>query len=119
MSACGGSKTTEVDVTLTDFGIKSSLTTFQTGVPYHFVVTNKGAVVHEFMIVPPQTAGTASSEELDKIAIGHIEESDLQSGVTKTVAVTFTEPFPAGTLEMACHLPGHYEAGMKLPIIVQ
>jgi uncharacterized cupredoxin-like copper-binding protein len=32
---------------------------------------------------------------------------------------TFTKAYPAGTLEFACHLSGHYEAGMHLPITVQ
>lgn len=31
----------------------------------------------------------------------------------------FTNPAQAGTLEFACHLPGHYEAGMKLAIVVK
>jgi len=45
LAACGGAalatgKPVNVQVTLTDFKINSSLTTFTTGVPYHFVVTN-------------------------------------------------------------------------------
>lgn len=47
LAACGGSaaatsnKPVEVQVTLTEMKIESSLTEFSTGVPYHFVVTNK------------------------------------------------------------------------------
>ncbi|HLO14518.1 MAG TPA: hypothetical protein VK206_06805 [Anaerolineales bacterium] len=53
LPACGGSKATEVKITLREFGIESSMTDFQIGVPYHFVVTNEGAIEHEMMIMPP------------------------------------------------------------------
>lgn len=123
LTACGGQRATEVTITLTEFGIKSSQTTFEVGVPYHFVVTNEGAVEHEIMIMPPLTEdqmGMAMDmEALDELALALIEETDLPSGATATMDFTFTEPAPGGTLEFACHTPGHYEAGMKLAITVK
>ena len=122
LAACSGGQSqgpVEVQVTATDFAFQSSLTDFEVGVPYHFVVTNNGQTEHEFMIVKPIPAGSMDMEQMDQMAIGHIEEDDLQPGDTATVDVTFTEPAPAGTLEMACHLPGHYESGMLLPITVK
>lgn len=123
LTACGGQKATEVTITLTEFGIESSQTTFEVGVPYHFVVNNKGSVEHEIMIMPPlmedQMSMNMDMEALDKLALALIEEDELPSGATATMDYTFTEPAPAGTLEFACHTPGHYEAGMKLPIIVK
>lgn len=56
LTACGGqsaSDSGEVKITLTDFGIESSVTEFKAGVPYRFVVTNEGLVEHEFMLMPP------------------------------------------------------------------
>lgn len=122
LAACSGGQSkgpVEVQVTATDFAFQSSLTTFEVGVPYHFVVTNNGQTEHEFMIVKPIPAGSMDMEEMDQMAIGHIEEDDLQPGGTASVDVTFTEPAPEGTLEMSCHLPGHYENGMLLPITVK
>lgn len=123
LTACGGQRATEVKITLTEFGIKSSMTEFQTGVPYHFVVTNEGAVEHEMMIMPPlmedQMGMAMDMEELDKTALAMVEASDLPVGATASFDYTFTEAAPDGTLEFACHTPGHYEAGMKLPIIVK
>ena len=125
LTACGGaaSTQTEVKVTLTDFGIQSSVTEFKVGVPYHFVVTNTGAIPHEFMLMPPLMAdhmGMAMDmEELDEMALAHIGEDELQPGATVSFDYTFTEPAPSGTLEFACHIPGHYEAGMKLGITVK
>jgi uncharacterized cupredoxin-like copper-binding protein len=124
LTACsgGGSQSNqpvEVQVTADDFSFQSSLTTFEVGVPYHFVVTNEGTVEHEFMIVQPIEAGTMDMEAMDQMALAHIEEDDLPAGGTATVDYTFTEPAPAGTLEFSCHLAGHYENGMRLPITVQ
>lgn len=124
LTACGGqggAKT--VNITLTDYAIESSQTSFEVGVPYHFVVTNKGESNHEIMIMPPFTEEQMSMnmdmEEMDKMALAMIEEDDLEPGKTMTLDYTFTEPAPAGTLEFACHSTGHYEQGMKLPITVK
>ncbi|HZD69871.1 MAG TPA: hypothetical protein VFA45_13475 [Actinomycetes bacterium] len=108
-----------VKVDAGDYSFHSSLTTFKVGVPYRFEVTNVGKVAHEFMIVKPIPAGTMEMEQMDKMAVGHIEEDDLTPGATKSVDVTFTKPYPPGTLELACHIGAHYQAGMRLPIVVE
>jgi len=123
LAACGGGGAAsggpvQVQVTLTDFKIDSSLTTFSTGVPYHFVVVNKGAVAHEFVIMPPEQAAQSSETQLPSTALAGIMGKDLAAGATKTLDYTFTQA-PAGGLEFACHLPGHYEAGMHTPITVK
>jgi uncharacterized cupredoxin-like copper-binding protein len=125
LAACGGGGAAsgggpvQVQVTLTDFKIDSSLTTFSVGVPYHFVVTNKGAVAHEFAIMPPEQGTQGSDTQLPSTALAGILGKDLTPGATKTLDYTFTQAAPAGSLEFACHLPGHYEAGMHTPIVVQ
>lgn len=121
LAACSGSAPKQpvtITVTAKDFSFEASQTTFQVGVPYHFVVTNKGTVQHEFMIIKPEPAGTDSTQ-LDSEAIVHIEEDDLNPGETHSIDYTFTKPYPSGTLEIACHMPGHYENGMHLPIEVK
>lgn len=110
--------TVTVDVQGGEYFFKSSLTTFKVGVPYHFVVRNVGDIEHEFMVVKPIAAGAMSMEMMDSMAMGHIEDSDLQAHRTATVDVTFTKPYPAGTIEMACHIGKHYEKGMHIPIVV-
>jgi uncharacterized cupredoxin-like copper-binding protein len=118
-NAASGGSPVQVQVTLTDFKIDSSLTTFSVGVPYHFVVTNKGAVAHEFVIMPPEQGAQGSETQLPSTALAGILGKDLTPGTTKTLDYTFTQAAPAGKLEFACHLPGHYEAGMHTPIVVQ
>lgn len=128
LTACGGQKsvdaeTTEVKITLTDFGIESTLTEFKVGVTYHFTVTNAGVTEHEFMVMPPlvedQMGMAMDMHQLDEQALAMIPASDLFAGATATLDYTFTEATPDGTLEFACHTPGHYEANMKLPIVVK
>ncbi len=107
-----------VDVQAGEYFFKSTVTTFKVGVHYHFVVHNVGAIPHEFMLVQPIAPGMMSMEEMDKMAMGHIESSNMQAHQSATVEVTFTKPYPAGTFEMACHVGQHYEKGMRLPIVV-
>ncbi len=116
-TAPGQSVTVKVDAG--DFFFHSSLTTFKVGVPYTFEVTNPGKVAHEFMIVQPIPAGTMEMEQMDKMAVGHIEEDNLAPGATKSINVTFTKSYSPGTLEMACHIGMHYQKGMKLAIVVE
>ena len=125
LSACGPSKNPDgsvnVEVTLTDFGIESNLDTFEVGVPYHFIITNDGQVNHELMIMQPMMEGMMdmTMEEMDAMALAYVEEDELTPGTTQTLDYTFTEPAATGSLELGCHIEGHYEAGMKLPITVE
>lgn len=107
----------EVEVTLDEFKIEMSKTRFQAGVPYRFVVTNNGEMAHELMLLPPVEPGAMDMEEMDGMAVAMLEDEELTSGATVEKTVTFPDP-GEGSLEAACHLPGHYEAGMKLPIEV-
>ena len=105
-----------VHVTLVEFKIISSLTTFRVGVPYHFIVSNRGTQVHEFMVTLDHPDGTAyPSGEQDAHAIIHIEV--VNPGTTIMVNYTFGAS-AAPRYEMACQMRGHYAAGMRLPIIV-
>jgi len=103
-----------------EFTISASQTTFRVGVLYHFVVTNSGVIPHEFIILPTGLLGGESpdTEQVHIVALAQIDEEDLPMGATNTIDVIFTEPAPAGTLEFACALAGHYEGGMRLPIEV-
>jgi uncharacterized cupredoxin-like copper-binding protein len=127
LAACGGttSPTTSpsptssgpktVNVVLTEYKITSDLTQFSIGVPYHFIVVNKGATEHELMIAPPMTKGM-TMEEIDRLHL--FEVSDIAAGQTKTTDYMFKESALSGKWEFACHVPGHYEAGMKLSVTI-
>jgi uncharacterized cupredoxin-like copper-binding protein len=121
--ACGGgtassNQPVDVTVTETEFKIEASMTTFQVGVPYHFIVTNNGTVNHEFDIMPPEPADTPETQ-VQAEALARLTQEKLPPGTTATLDYTFTQAYPAGSLEFACHVPGHYDAGMHTPIIVK
>jgi uncharacterized cupredoxin-like copper-binding protein len=122
LAACGGGSASkqpvDVTVTETEFSIESSMTTFEVGVAYHFIVTNNGTVNHEFDIMPPEPADTPENQ-VQQESLARLTQEKLPPGTTATLDYTFTKPYPVGSLEFACHLPGHYDAGMHLPIIVQ
>jgi uncharacterized cupredoxin-like copper-binding protein len=109
-----------VQVTLVEYKITSSITTFHVGVPYHFVVTNKGTIPHEFMVMPPM-GDNVSMASMDSAALVFIPI--IAPDQTSTIDYTFTKP--DAQLEIACHFTGrqasdsHYALGMHLSIIVE
>lgn len=105
---------------MTDFGFESTHTEFKTGITYRFVVTNDGQVPHEMMIMPMLTDMDTSGMDMhdfDEMALMAIEADDMPAGATQVMEYTFEEA--ADNLEFACRVPGHYEAGMRLPIMVK
>jgi len=121
LTTCGPGTTrttdvTEVQVKLSEFKFDASQTSFKPGQTYRLVVTNIGQTEHELMITPPATAGL-SLEQLhtDALAVAH----GVAPGATQTVEVTFPADAGSTPLEFACHIEGHYEAGMKLPISIE
>ncbi|HWV57252.1 MAG TPA: cupredoxin domain-containing protein [Longimicrobiales bacterium] len=98
----------EVDVVMTDFRFTISDTVFVAGVEYRFVLRNTGQEPHEWAVVP---RGEVDEENL----LVEVEEEDLPPGATLVFEYTFPE---AGEYDFACFMPGHYEAGMVMPIRV-
>jgi uncharacterized cupredoxin-like copper-binding protein len=131
LTACGAKSSAErvnadgsvnVDVSLKDFSIESSVKEFKPGVVYHFRVTNDGQVPHEFMIMPiPEhmgMSGMQSMKEWDKMALMMIPIEQLPAGATAQADYTFVN-VPEGNIELVCMTPGHFEAGMHTAITVK
>ena len=97
-----------VQINATEFKFESPTTTFTTGQPVRFSVKNNGTVEHEWMIMP-------RGETDHSKALVSIPSTELRAGATANRQFTFQTP---GSYEFACHLPAHYEAGMKLDITV-
>lgn len=72
-----------------------------------FVVTTMGPVSHEF-VVGPADAVAADTEGTPEIA-------DIGMMASKSLSYTFDGP---GPYAFACHVAGHYEAGMRGTIVV-
>jgi uncharacterized cupredoxin-like copper-binding protein len=79
----------------------------QQGETITFEVTTMGPVVHEFMVGP---AGAVAADRA-----GTPEIDDIGMMQTKSLTYTFDGP---GPYAFACHVSGHYEAGMQGTITV-
>jgi uncharacterized cupredoxin-like copper-binding protein len=110
--AAGGttSASENVAVTLNDFTVTPSQTTLKVGVPYTFTITNDGKAQHELVLEK------ATDVDVPLQASGHEAEAEaIDPGTSKTLEWTFTAP---GEYQLACHVPGHFEAGMFVKIEV-
>src|SRR5215207_9250491 len=81
---------TQVDITLADNTIESSLTTFQVGVPYTFVITNAGRHAHNFNISTPVSV-VGGLQEAFNTALLAVDQNQLGAGASVTVEYTFPD----------------------------
>lgn len=106
-----------IEVTLSDsFTMQPADMTVKAGQPVTFVVTNSGAIQHEF-VLGDEAAQAAHEKEMSGGGMAMDEPGVvvLKAGETKE----FTWTFPAaGSLLAGCHESGHYGAGMKATITV-
>jgi uncharacterized cupredoxin-like copper-binding protein len=107
-SVANASGTTNLSVDLTDFAFKPNTFKVPAGKEIAVKVTNKGANVHEFVIMK---AGTKVEPPFGDKDEGNIywEIDDVQPGQTKSDK--FTAPAP-GEYQVVCGTAGHIEMGM-------
>lgn len=107
----------QVDITLADNTIDASMTSFQVGVPYTFVITNTGEHAHNFNINPPVSVAGSLQQALDS-ALLVVPQGQLGAGQTATVEFTFPDNAAGQLLEFSCLIRRHYDDGMKVDITV-
>ncbi|NJD28780.1 MAG: hypothetical protein FIA92_10850 [Chloroflexi bacterium] len=106
---------TRIEVQLTDeLKIEPTEMTVPAGLPVTFVVTNTGAIDHEFFL-GDEEAQAEHEQEMQAGGMAHDEEMGIgvEPGQTKELTVTFPE---AGTILAGCHVAGHYAGGMKATV---
>jgi uncharacterized cupredoxin-like copper-binding protein len=117
-------RTLQVDMNDT-MRFKPDLLQVAAGETVKLVVHNSGKLPHE-MVLGSEAALKAHSIEMKQStghALGHDHSSgndllalSVKTGETKEWVIRFDQ---AQTLQMACLIPGHFEAGMKGQVIVQ
>lgn len=109
-----GAEARTVDVEMVDIAFRPTKLAVAKGETVTFRFTNTGKVVHDASIGDP---GMQRDREAEKARAGHAEESSLtlDPGRSGDLTYTFEE---AGPVEIGCHQPGHYEAGMAIQVIV-
>jgi uncharacterized cupredoxin-like copper-binding protein len=94
-----------VKVVLRDYTISMSQHRLPAGRPIRFVITNRGQAEHETVL---ERAG--ADDKALEVRGREYEADEIAPGTTRTV--TWTIPH-AGRYQLACHMPGHYQMGMK------
>lgn len=107
-----------VEVTLTDaLRIEPSSMAVPAGVPITFVVTNSGAIEHEFYLGDEAAQAEHEKEMAAMGGMTHDEPEGIavKPGETKEMTYTFAN---AGDTLAGCHVAGHYGGGMRATITV-
>jgi len=119
-----------------DGGTPNDTITFNAGETYAITFVNDGTVEHEMKAgngdLLKRDNGTPDgytnnffvgpavlTQDGQKIEFSDLEEVELDPGQSVTVTITVPESFAGQSHEMGCFVPGHYEAGMKAPIVVK
>lgn len=87
------------------------------GETVRFVLTNRGKIPHEFVLGSIEEQKEHEEMMANMPGMKHEDENSvsLAPGESKEWVWQFGK---AGKIEIACHLPGHYQAGMKSAVVV-
>jgi len=114
LSGCAKKYSTELTVDMAEFMYSPAEFTIPAGQEITLTLTNKGAVVHEFVIM---NFGKAVSVPFSDDDEGNIYwEHEVQPGGSETV--TFTAPSDIGDYEVICGTAGHIENNMRATLTV-
>ena len=110
-----------IKITMLDLAFQPNLIQVKQGEIVRFVVTNTSQVDHDFTLGDAVTQSAHRKEMAEMAAMGDMAEMHdhmshdpnaifVKAGATKEITWKFPR---AMTIEFACNVPGHYEAGMK------
>jgi uncharacterized cupredoxin-like copper-binding protein len=120
LSACaasGGPR--HIAVTMTDaMAFEPTAITVKQGETVIFDVRNAGEIAHEFFIgnATQQTEHEVEMQQMFAMGHDHATGVNVDAGQTEALRLSFPD---RGTLEIGCHEPGHWAAGMKGTLTVQ
>ncbi len=117
-AASAGAAALRIEVQLTDaLRIEPAEMTVKAGQPVTFIVTNTGAIDHEFYLGDEaMQAEQEAMMQAGQMAHDTAESISLKPGETKELTYTFGT---AGQTIAGCHVAGHYIAGMKATITIE
>jgi uncharacterized cupredoxin-like copper-binding protein len=112
-----GGRARTVDVEMRDIGFAPATLTVAQGETVTLRFTNVGKVAHDAFVGDEAAQADHEAEVRDGMGGMHHGDSDdavtVQPGKTATLTHTFDR---TGTVEIGCHQPGHYAAGMKMTV---
>lgn len=118
-SPTGSGTAQRIEVKLTDaLKMEPAQISVNAGQPVTFVVTNTGAIDHEFYLGDEAAQEAHEMEMMSSMGPMSMDESvgfTVKPGETKELTQKFEK---AGEMLAGCHVTGHYPAGMKMTIAV-
>jgi uncharacterized cupredoxin-like copper-binding protein len=118
LSGCAGPAKTErprVTVNINHSRFAPDELRVESGSTVEFVIRNRDPIDHEFILgddLVQDRHETGTHAEHGLVA----GEVSVPAGATRSTTYRFTEP---GRLVIGCHLPGHYDYGMRADIVVR
>jgi len=115
LAGCGGgSPSTNLRVSMTEFMFNPNDFTVPAGQEITIELSNNGAVVHDFIIMEH---GTNAGDDFGPEDEANIYwKAELDPGTSDTY--TFTAPSEPGEYQVVCGIAGHYLAGMVATLFV-
>ena len=115
-----------VKITMLDNRYEPSEVTVQKGQAVSFEFTNKGTVNHEALVGDEQAQADHAEEMKRSASGGHGDMEGMEHagaegvvtvepGSSDSITTTFDD---SGTILIGCHVPLHYEQGMKATVTV-
>lgn len=108
-----------VEITMADISFTPSTVRVERGETVTFRFRNTGKVAHDAYLGDAEAQAEHEREMRDAMGgMHHGEDAEaitVEPGETGSLTHTFRE---RGSLEIGCHQPGHYAAGMKIDVTV-
>jgi len=99
-----------VKVTLTEWGVSMSRTAVPANRPVSFRIENAGKVEHEMVLEPDGS----SDEPFEMTGVGGTAFESEVEAIHPGATISVTRKLPGkGGYQLACHVEGHFERGMK------
>lgn len=124
-AACGGGGNDTaaptdrtVRVEMVDIAFRPATIDVRRGETVRFVFDNNGKVTHDAFLGDAKAQADHAKDMRDMGGMSHGDRSkgiSVRAGKSGELVHIFDE---ATTLEIGCHQPGHYEAGMRLTVNV-
>lgn len=119
-AATGADNERSVDVEMVDIAFEPETLTVKKGETVRFRFTSSGKVAHDAFIGDTDAQKDHEEEMREGSGAHHGSKAEdaitVDPGETGTLTYTFDE---SGEIEIGCHQPGHYEAGMKIDVTVE
>ena len=113
-SSAGSGASTELTTSIVEYEFIPATWTVPAGEEVTITITNDGTLKHEWLLLQEGVNITSEAdlpedeEELEENFV--TVEEEVEPGETKTL--TFEAP-PAGTYQIICAIPGHFDAGLE------